>query len=230
MTADATLYFDPVCPFCWVTSKWLRQVEELRGLDVEWRFISLAVLNDAPGAYDDKPDLYPVVHGLGRELLRVAAAARDAHGPEVVGPLYEAFGNALWETPADDITSFDDVLLQQSRGVDVGPILTGLGLPVELAEARSDERWDAVLRAETKEALALTGDDVGTPIIALKSGQAFFGPVISDVPSDDDALRFWDAFTTLAEMPGFAEVKRSLRSFPVTKLTAPLAGAETTVS
>lgn len=230
MTADATLYFDPVCPFCWVTSKWLRQVQELRGLTVEWRFISLAVLNEAPGSYDDKPDLYPTVHGLGRELLRVAAAVRDAHGNEVIGPLYEALGNALWETPVDDIDSFEDVLLQQSRGVDVGPILAGLGLPVDLAEARSDERWDAVLRAETHEALALTGDDVGTPIIALPSGNAFFGPVISDVPSDEDALRFWDAFTTLAEMPGFAEVKRSLRSFPVTKLTAPLVGTETTAS
>ncbi|MFU8841828.1 MAG: hypothetical protein ACNA8R_14085, partial [Nitriliruptoraceae bacterium] len=116
--ADIEFFFDPVCPFCWVTSRWVRQVQRLTSLTVDWRFISLAVLNDRPHAYDDKPDLYPVVHDLGRQLLRVAAAARDAHGPAAVGRLYQAMGEALWERPDDGIEDFDDVLRTQARGID----------------------------------------------------------------------------------------------------------------
>lgn len=230
--ADVEFFFDPVCPFCWVTSRWVRQVQRLTPLTVDWRFISLAVLNDRPHAYDDKPDLYPVVHDLGRQLLRVAAAARDAHGSEVVGHLYQAMGEALWERPGDDIGDFDDVLRTQARGIDVDDILRSVDLPTELAQARQDTSWDEMLVAETKLALARVGDDVGTPIISFDppDGPAFFGPVISDVPSDEDALRYWEALTTLAEMPGFAEVKRTLRSVPVTGLMAPLVGATTTVS
>jgi 2-hydroxychromene-2-carboxylate isomerase len=230
--ADVELYFDPVCPFCWVTSRWLRQVQRLRDLTVDWRIISLAVLNDRPGAYDDKPDLYPEVHGVGRRLLRVVAAARDAHGPTVVGPLYQAMGDALWETPRDEPRDVQDVLAVQARGLDVAATLRAVGLPEDLVVAADEARWDVDLVADTKRALALVGDDVGTPIIALDppDGPAFFGPVISDTPDDEVALRCWDALITLAGMPGFAEVKRSLRSFPVTALTRPLAGTQTSVS
>lgn len=232
MTADVELFFDPVCPFCWVTSKWLRQVQRLSGITVEWRFISLALLNDHPHAYDDKPELYPAVHDLGRRLLRVAAAAREGHGSDVVGPLYRAMGEALWERSDADVREFDDILQVQSRGIDVEATLTAAGLPQELAEAANEPQWDAVLARETEEALSRVGDDVGTPILSFRApdGPAFFGPVISDIPSDEDALRYWEALTTLAEMPGFAEVKRTLRSMPVTALTAPLAGGVTTVS
>lgn len=182
MAADVELFFDPVCPFCWVTSKWLRQVQRLRGIDVEWRFISLAVLNDRPGAYDDKPDLYPVVHGLGRRLLRVAAATRDRHGREAVGELYEAMGMALWERPGAEVTDFDDVLTVQARGIDVDTVLHRAGLDPDLDASQDEERWDQVLVAETNEALARVGDDVGTPILSFSppDGPAFFGPVISD--------------------------------------------------
>lgn len=229
MTADVELFFDPVCPFCWVTSKWLRQVQRLAGITVEWRFISLAVLNDHPHAYDDKPDLYPTVHRVGRHLLRVAAAAREDHGSGVIGPLHRAMGDALWERAAEEIEDLDDVLAVQSRGIDVEATLAAVDLPTELARALHDERWDAVLTRETDEALSRVGDDVGTPILSFSppDGPAFFGPVISDTPSDADALRYWDALTTLAEMPGFAEIKRSLRTVPVTALTKPLAGTTT---
>lgn len=231
MAADVELFFDPVCPFCWVTSKWLRQVQRLSGITVEWRFISLALLNDHPHAYDDKPDLYPAVHHLGRRLLRVAAAARDAHGPDVVGPLYRAMGEALWERSGRHVRDFDDVLAVQSRGIDIEATLAAAGLTA-LAGAADDERWDAVLAQETDEALARVGDDVGTPILSFSppDGPAFFGPVISDTPSDEDAVRYWDALTTLAEMPGFAEIKRTLRSVPISALTAPLAGEVITAS
>lgn len=232
MTADVELFFDPVCPFCWVTSKWVRQVQRLDGVEVEWRFISLALLNDRPGAYDDKPELYPQVHDLGRRLLRVAAAARERHGTVAIGALYEAMGDALWERPAADVADFDDILAVQARGIDVAEVLATAGLDADLASAQEDEQWDSVLAAETDEALARVGDDVGTPILSFSppDGPAFFGPVISDVPSDEDALAYWHALTTLADMPGFAEVKRTLRTVPVTALTAPMIGATTTVS
>jgi hypothetical protein len=230
VTTDVELFFDPVCPFCWVTSRWLRQVERLADVRVAWRFISLARLNDRPGAYDDKPDVYPALHGQGHELLRVAAAAREQHGPEVVGPLYRAMGEELWETPADGIDDVDDLLEVQARGLDLEAALRAAGLSTDLAEARDDARWDDVIAAETDEAIARVGDDVGTPILSFDppDGPAFFGPVISDNPSDEEALRYWEALTTLAEMPGFAEVKRTLRSFPATVRTAALAGMETT--
>lgn len=233
MTTTVELFFDPVCPFCWVTSRWLRRVERLADVSVRWRFISLAVLNQEPGAYDDKPDLYPEVHGLGRELLRVAAAARATHGEEVVGPLYEAMGGAIWETEADvAVEEFDDVLAAVALGVDVEAVLRSVGLPPALAAARHDTSWDAILEAETAEALERVGGDVGTPIVSLAppDGPAFFGPVISDDPDDEDALRYWEAFVTLTDMPGFAEVKRGLRAFPATALTAALAGEDTRAS
>ena len=229
MADETELFFDPVCPFCWATSKWLRQVQRLAGIKVEWRFISLALLNDGPGAYDDKPAGYPEVHAVGRRLLRVAAATREERGGEAVGPLYEAMGQALWERPAEGVKEFDDVLAVQARGIDVEAALTAAGLPTSLADAADDARWDEVLAEETSEALARVGEDVGTPIMSFSppDGPAFFGPVISDAPRDEDALRYWEALTTLAEMPGFAEIKRTLRSMPVTRLTAPLVGEAT---
>lgn len=229
MRPDVEFFFDPVCPFCWVTSRWLRQVVRLADVTVEWRLISLAVLNDRPGAYDDKPERYPAVHGVGRDLLRVVAAARDEHGHRVVGPLYEAMGSALWERPVEGIEGFDDVLEVQASGIDIGEVLAQAGLAQGLAAAAGDERWDAALVAETREALDRVGDDVGTPILSFEppDGPAFFGPVISETPADEDALRYWEALTTLVRMPGFAEIKRSLRSMPVTDLMAPLAGTTT---
>lgn len=229
MHTEVQFFFDPVCPFCWVTSRWLRQVQRLTDLRVDWRFISLARINDRPGAYADKPPVYPQLHGRGHELLRVAAAARDAHGQAVVGPLYRAMGEALWETPADGIAEVDDLLEVQARGIDVAAALRAAGLPADLAAAGADPRWDGVIAADTDAALARVGSDLGTPILSFAppDGPAFFGPVISDTPDDADALRYWEALTTLVEMPGFAELKRSLRAFPATERTAALAGAET---
>ncbi|MBW3657071.1 MAG: DsbA family protein [Actinobacteria bacterium] len=243
MTTTVELFFDPVCPFCWVTSRWLRRVEHLTDIEVTWRFISLAVLNEAPGAYDDRPALYPEVHGLGRDLLRVAAATRAAAGDDTVRAgddvdrLYLALGDALWETASDGpIEEFDDVLeavAERGRDLDLAAVLAAADLPTELAAARDDASWDAVVRRETEEALARVGGDVGTPIITVGApdGPSFFGPVISDDPADDDAaVEAWEAFVTLAELPGFAEVKRSLRAFPATALTEPLAGEATRAS
>ena len=229
MTPDVELFFDPVCPFCWVTSRWLRQVERLADVRVGWPLISLAMLKDRPGAYDDKPESYPDVHAEGYALLRVVAAARDHHGPGVAGPLYQAMGEALWETAAAGIVEVDDLLEVQARGIDVAVALRAAGLSTDLATAREESRWDDVIAAETDEALDRVGKHVGTPILSFDppDGPAFFGPVISDNPDDDQALRYWESLTTLSEVPGFAELKRTLRTFPATVRTGPLAGTRT---
>jgi 2-hydroxychromene-2-carboxylate isomerase len=219
---DVEVFFDPVCPFCWQTSAWVRQVARLRDLEVRWRFISLRFLNEPgedgtdTGVYDGQPDTYRRTHHEGTRLLRVAAAVRDAHGHDAVGRFYEALGQQLWEAEDPTVTSFDDVLARQAEATDPTPVLRELGLPEALAAARDDEAHDEVLRAETREAVARAGEGVGTPILSFSppDGPAFFGPVISELPSDDEALAMWDAVTLLARTPGFAELKRSLRTMP----------------
>lgn len=228
---DLEFFFDPVCPFCWVTAQWVHSVERQRGLRVDWRFISLRLLNDAPGAYDDKPDRYPDAHHRGRQMLRVAAAARQAHGREVVGPLYQAMGGAVWNAQPPVEPQIEAVLAHSATAGDLEAILQQVGLPTELAAAADDDAWDEELRAETNEALERTGGDVGTPILSFDppDGPAFFGPVLSEAPAEEDALRLWDAVETLARWPTFAELKRGLRSFPDTPVTAALAGSTTRV-
>lgn len=220
---ELAFHFDPVCPFCWMTSRWVRTVQELRGLDVDWRFISLALLNEPDAAvYDDQPKEYRKTHVRGLELLRVCAAARAEHGAEVVGPLYRAMGEAIWEDPDPAGPEFADVLVDVSRGRDVVPILASVGLPERLADAATDRSLDAVVRAETDAALEAAGGDVGTPILQFSppDGPAFFGPVISELPDDGDAVALWEAVETLARYPSFAELKRALRDAPDLPLLA----------
>jgi hypothetical protein len=179
--ADLHFYFDPVCPFAWLTSKWVRQVAAQRDYAVDWRFISLRLVN-ADVDYDSQfPPEYEAGHTAGLRLLRVLHRARAEHGREVVGPLLEQ-----------------------------------VGLPRQLTDALDDSSADLEIGRETDEALALTGKDVGTPIIHFQppDGVAFFGPVISRLPSEEDAVRLWDHVLGLAAFPGFAELKRSIRELP----------------
>lgn len=220
---DVAFHFDPVCPFCWMTSRWVRTVQDLRGLDVDWRFVSLALLNDEDAeVYEDQSDHYRGSHLRGLELLRVCAAVRESHGPEAVGELYRVMGEAVWERPDPAGPDFDDVLADVSRGRDTRAILAAAGLPEELAVATKDPVYDAVIRAETDHALEAAGGDVGTPILhfAPPDGPAFFGPVISELPYDDDAVALWEAVETLAHFPSFAELKRALRDAPDVPLLA----------
>ncbi len=215
MNADINFYFDPVCPFAWMTSKWVRQVQAQRDYTVDWRFISLRLIN-ADVDYDAQfPPEYEAGHTAGLRLLRVAARARAEHGREAMGPLYAAFGAHIFDTPP---AAADERETGERRGTRefAAKILADSGLPVDLAEAVDDETWDAELRQETAEALALTGKDVGTPIIHFRppSGSAFFGPVISRLPSAEAAVELWDHVVGLASFPGFAELKRSLREQP----------------
>lgn len=218
MDADLHFYFDPVCPFAWMTSKWVRQVQERRDYTVDWRFISLRLLN-AEVDYDAHfPPEYEAGHTAGLRLLRVAARVREEHGREAVAPLYAALGARIFDTSPDPEESRTEGEVRERRGTRVflEPVLTEVGLPHALADALDDEAWDAEIRRETDEALALTGKDVGTPIIHFRppAGVAFFGPVISRLPDADRAVELWDHVVGLAGFPGFAELKRSLREQP----------------
>jgi 2-hydroxychromene-2-carboxylate isomerase len=206
-------WFDPLCPFAWMTSKWVRTVAALRGHDVEWRLISLRILNEKVDYAAHFPPEYEAGHTAGLRLLRVVARARAEHGPAAVGPLYAALGEAVFEVETPGAW-------QAGEGRDtaavVEPALAAAGLPAGLVAALDDDGWDVVIREETEEALALTGRDVGTPILQFDPphGPALFGPVISRLPSDEDAVALWDHVVALARFPGFAELKRSLREQP----------------
>ena len=214
MAADLRFYFDPVCPFAWMTSKWVRMVTAQRDYRVEWRLISLRLLN-AHVDYDAQfPSDYEAGHTAGLRLLRVAARVRAEHGQPSLGRFYLACGERVFEgEPLADSGV-------PGTAAFVREVLVGAGLPVELAEALDDEGRDAELRAETDEALALTGKDVGTPILHFTppsgppGGVAFFGPVISRLPDEREAAELWDHVVGLAAFPGFAELKRSLRELP----------------
>ena len=210
--ADLHFYFDPVCPFAWMTSRWVRMVSAQREYTVEWRFISLRLLN-AHIDYDAHfPPGYEAGHTAGLRLLRVAARTRAEHGPDAVARLYEALGRGVFDSdPEPDA----DPGAHGTREF-LGPVLAGLDLPAGLSDALDDAAYDAVVRTETDEALALTGKDVGTPILHVRppSGAAFFGPVISRLPSQQEAVQLWDHVVGLATFPGFAELKRSLRELP----------------
>ena len=211
--ADLDFYFDPVCPFAWMTSKWVRMVAEQRDYSIDWRFISLRMIN----AHIDYDTHFPVGyedgHTAGLRLLRVAARARTEFGAAAVGRLYLALGRRIFDTVPDS-----GPVNPADRGAQgfLEPILAEAGLPAELATALDDTAFDGLLRAETNEALALTGKDVGTPILHFRppTGVAFFGPVISRLPTPAQAGQLWDNVLGLAAFPGFAELKRSLREQP----------------
>lgn len=231
MTNDTVEFsFDPVCPFCWVTAQWVRNVARQRPLTVHWRPLSLRILNE-PIGYETRPPGYPDAHQRGLEMLRVVVAARDAYGPEVVGDLYQAMGEAVWGAPAPEEPTFEAILAATARPRDLAAIVERAGLSIELAAAAHDSRWDEQLREETEQAVERAGGGVGTPILSWNppDGPAFFGPVIDKAPDGEEALRLWDSVSTLAQWPGFAELKRSLRAFPDTPLSARLSGRATQV-
>lgn len=213
MSADLHFYFDPVCPFAWMTSKWVRIVAAQREYHVDWRFISLRIINEHIDYEAHFPPEYDAVHTAGLQLLRVASRVRDDYGRGRVGPLYEALGTRIFETAGSS-----GAFAELDRGAQhvLEPLLEPLGLPLEVLDALEDTSRDEQVRAETDEALDLTGRDVGTPILQFQPphGTAFFGPVISRLPSEDDAGELWDHVIGLASFPGFAEMKRSLRERP----------------
>ncbi|TDP89917.1 DsbA family protein [Labedaea rhizosphaerae] len=205
--ADLHFYFDPVCPFAWMTSKWVRTVAERKSYAVEWRFISLRLLN-AHIDYDAHfPPEYEASHTAGLKLLRVAARIRAEHGAGPIGTYYRAVGEQTFERSSRPEGGTRELATTA---------LSTCDLPAEYADALEDPSWDTVIQAETDQALSLTGKDVGTPILHFEppNGTALFGPVISRLPGDDEALELWEHVVALSRFPGFAELKRSLREQP----------------
>jgi hypothetical protein len=207
---DVEFFWDPVCPWAWLTSRWVAEVAAQRDLRVDWRFISLKLLNASKDYERDFPAGYIAGHTTGQKLLRVAAAIRDAEGRHRMGTLYTQFGGDIHvRGRRTDMTDHWEAGFPD--------YLRSVGIEDQYLDAANDTRWDEVLQAETDEALSRTGKDVGTPIISFTrdgASHSFFGPVISRVPRGEEALRLWDAVWEVATFPGLAELKRSLREKP----------------
>ncbi|MFM7306364.1 MAG: DsbA family protein [Actinomycetota bacterium] len=208
--ADLQFFFDPVCPWAYITSRWVTEVQQQRNYDVSWKFISLFMINDERG-YGEGKQAWRDGHFAGLQALRVASAARTSAGNDAVAAVYTALGQAIHA---------DKRRPESSGGMHnlLREVLTEAGLNPDWAKSADDELHDEVIRYETKAALEATGKDVGTPILIFNPGSAeqssFFGPVISKIPRGQDALRLWDAVYTLATTSGMAELKRSLRATP----------------
>jgi len=197
-TSDAEFWFDPLCPWAWMSSRWMTEVEKVRGVDVTWSVMSLSVLNEGR----ELPDDYRELMERGWGPVRVVTAAREAHGDEVVKPLYDAMGEHIHHRGETD---FDAV---------IAAALDEVGLPPELAKAATSDDYDQALRASHQRAIDLVGDEVGTPVIAVE-GTAFFGPVVSPAPKGEAAGRLWDGCVLVAGTDGFFELKRSRTRGPV---------------
>ena len=207
MSADLEFYFDPVCPWAWITSRWVTNVQQLRNYEVSWKFISLRMVNAERGYANNSR--YEAIHNAGLQGLRVASAARSVQGNAGVAAFYTALGTAIHRDGRRDLLESPHAFLSE--------IAVSASLPKTIADAYTEDAHDEVIRFETEAALSRTGKDVGTPILTFspKSAQeaSLFGPVISQAPHGDEALRLWDAAQTIAEL-GVAEIKRSLRSAP----------------
>ncbi|MET7359476.1 DsbA family protein [Streptomyces sp. NPDC005562] len=199
-------WFDPLCPWAWMTSRWMLEVEKVRDVEVRWHVMSLAVLNE--DKLDDLPEEY-------REMLetkawgpvRVVIAAQQKHGDEILGKLYTALG-----------TRFHNRGEGPTREAVVGA-LADAGLPADLVEYMDSDAYDTELRASHKEGIDKVGQEVGTPVIAVPGADgeqvAFFGPVVTPAPKGEAAARLWDGTLLVASTPGFYEIKRTRTQGPV---------------
>jgi len=188
----ADFWFDPLCPFAWITSRWMLEVEQVRDVDVRWHVMSLAYLNQDK----DIPDRYREFLEPGWGPVRVLVAAAEKHGEEVLFPLYTAMGTRihLEKQPVD-------------RAM-IEAAVAEVGLEPELVDAMDDPTYDEAVTRSHHEGMDQVGDDVGTPTISF-NGAAFFGPVLSRIPRGEVAGQLWDGAVALASYPHFFELKRT---------------------
>ncbi|MFE4539924.1 DsbA family protein [Streptomyces scopuliridis] len=196
-------WFDPLCPWAWMTSRWVLEVQKVRDIEVRWHVMSLAVLNEDK----DIPQEYR--EGLAKAWapVRVVIAAQQQHGDKVVGPLYTALG-----------TRFHN----QGEGATREAIVAALddaGLPADLIKYADSDTYDAEVRASHKEGIDKVGQEVGTPVIAVPGADgeqiAFFGPVVTPAPKGEEAAKLWDGTLMVASIPGFYEIKRTRTQGPI---------------
>lgn len=191
-------WFDPLCPFAWVTSRWILQAQQVRNLDISWHVMSLSVLNSGR---DEISEDYQQMLARGWGPVRICIAAQETSGPDSTLALYTALGRRHH----DEGREFDRALYEEA--------LTEAGLPVELADAADSTEYDDALVKSHHEGMDPVGMDVGTPVIHV-AGNAFFGPVITRIPGPAEAGRLWDGTVALAEFPYFFELKRTRTESP----------------
>lgn len=194
-------WFDPVCPWTWLTSRWMLEVRKTRPVDITWHVMSLAVLNET--RLDELPEHIRDLMDRAWAPVRTLIAAQIAFGADVLEPLYTALGTRyhLNQEPRTRAT--------------IEAALGEAGLPADLADAGDTDAHDEALRLSHREGITLVGSEVGSPIIAVPgphtpSGKvAFFGPVVTPAPKGEEAARLWDGTLAVASIPGFYEIKRS---------------------
>jgi 2-hydroxychromene-2-carboxylate isomerase len=185
-------WFDPRCPWAWITSRWIREVEKLRPIDVRWHVMSLSVLNEGR----DLPEHYRAFMDQAWGPVRVCIAAQEKYGPGVLGKLYTELGTRIHNEGRP-----------QSREL-IEDALEAAGLDRALADAADTDELDTVLRASHTDGMDRVGYDVGTPVISVE-GASFFGPVVTPIPRGEAAAKLWDGVRAVAGTDGFFELKRS---------------------
>jgi 2-hydroxychromene-2-carboxylate isomerase len=192
MTQEVEIWVDPLCPWAWVTSRWLLHAAEVRDLDVHVRVMSLAVLNENKELSAEYVDFMKKSWGP----VRVLIAAEQRHGAKVVEQLYSAMGNHHHVQGNQDLTAV------------ISSALADVGLAQDLALAADSDDYDQALRASHREGMELVGDEVGTPIVRV-GDVAFFGPVVTPAPRGEEAGKLFDGVLAVASTPGFFELKRT---------------------
>lgn len=195
-------YWDPICPWCWITSRWMVDVGRQKQIHVNWKLFSLKKINKDR----DIPEHFKVLHQIGLRALRVAAAVSKEYGNDGLAKLYTVMGTR-YHHDEEDIDEPD--ILEE--------ILKSCGFPAQLADAVDEEAWDKIIAADMDQAVAKVGKDVGVPLIVLDGGKGpgFFGPVCSPAPTGKAAVELWDAIIIVGRTPGFYELKRTRESEPL---------------
>lgn len=190
--SNADFWFDPLCPFAWITARWVLEVEKVRDIDVTWQVMSLAYLNQDKDISDDYREF--LVNAW--EPVRVCMAVEQAHGKAALGALYTALGTRRHNQGKELDRAGIEAALEEA------------GLPAALAAAMDDPSYDDAIKKSHHVGIDQVGEEVGTPTIAF-DGVAFFGPVLSRIPRGEEAGQIWDATLVLARYPDFFEIKRT---------------------